>query len=36
MGQGMLVVAVFCMFVVGFYIANKVDQFLDIIRKQKL
>jgi hypothetical protein len=36
MGQGMLVVAVFCMFGVGFYIANKVDQFLDIIRKQKL
>ena len=24
MGQGMLVVAVFCMFGVGFYIANKI------------
>lgn len=33
MVQGMLAVAVFCMFGFGFYIANKIDQFLDTIQE---
>ena len=33
MVQGMLAVSVFCMFGVGFYIAYKIDQFLDIIQE---
>lgn len=33
MAQGMLTVTVFSMFGLGFYIANKADQFLDSIRE---
>lgn len=33
MAQGMLAVTVFCMFGIGFYIANKADQFLDTIQE---
>ncbi len=33
MAQGMLTVTVFSMFVLGFYIANKADQFLDSIQE---
>ena len=33
MVQGMLAVAVFCMFVFCFYIANKIDQFFDAIQE---
>lgn len=33
MAEGMLVVAVFCMFAFGFYIADIVDQFLGKIQE---
>ena len=33
MAQGMLAVIVFCMFGLGFYIANKADQFLNSIQE---
>ena len=33
MVQGMLAVAVFCMFVFCFYVANKIDQFFDAIQE---
>ena len=33
MVQGMLAVAVFCMFGFCFYIANKIDQFFDAIQE---
>ena len=33
MAQGMLAVTVFCMFGLGFYIANKADQFLNSIQE---
>lgn len=33
MAPGMLTVAVFSMFVLGFYIASKADQFLDSIQE---
>ena len=36
MVQGMLAVSVFCMFGVGFYIAYKIDQFLDIIQETEI
>ena len=35
MTDGMLTVAVFCMFAFGFYIADKVDQFLGEIHECK-
>ena len=33
MAEGMLAVTVFCMFGIGFYIANKADQFLGEIQE---
>ena len=33
MTEGMLAVTVFCMFGLGFYIANKADKFLDEIQE---
>ena len=35
MTEGVLAVAVFCMFAFGFYIADKVDQFLGEIHECK-
>ena len=33
MTEGMLAVTVFCMFGLGFYIANKADMYLDEIQE---
>ena len=33
MGQAVLVAAVFCMFGFGFYVANKADQLLNLMKE---